>query len=313
MLNTRLEALQRRLKHGPLILDGGLSTALEAAGHSLDDPLWTARLLDQDPQAIVDAHLSYLHAGADIIITASYQTSLAGFLEAGYTEQKAEALLLKSVDLAQQAVAVFMDAAQPDTPRPLIAGSFGTYGAYLADGSEYRGNYAVGDDELREFHRWRIELLKDSAIDCFACETLPDAREAHILSKLIRQTEVPAWLSFSCKDDAHLHDGTPISGLAQHFDAHPNLFALGINCTAPEHVSGLIENLKANLQRLHILVYPNSGEVYDASTKTWSGLNETGVFRQSAEEWLETGAQLIGGCCRIGPGHIRELSELKRP
>ena len=141
MLTTRLNALRKRLGGGPLLLDGGLSTTLEAAGHTLNDPLWTARLLDQQPQAIVEAHLSYLRAGAGVIITASYQASKAGFLEAGYTAVQAEALLLKSVALANKAVNIFMAAAPPETPRPLVAASIGPYGAYLADGSEYRGNY----------------------------------------------------------------------------------------------------------------------------------------------------------------------------
>ena len=202
--------------------------------------------------------------------------------------------------------------APPDTPRPLIAGSIGPYGAYLADGSEYTGNYAVTDDALRAFHRWRIALLTHTNIDFFACETIPDRREAGLLGELLRETALPAWLSFSCQDDAHLNDGTPIAELAQQFDAHPNLFALGVNCTAPQYIPGLIAQLKRQLQRLHVLVYPNSGEVYDPDTKSWHGLNNSNVFRQSAEGWQNAGAQLIGGCCRIGAGHIQALAKLKQ-
>jgi homocysteine S-methyltransferase len=288
------------------VLDGGLSNALEALGYDLTDPLWTARQLAEAPEAITKAHLRYLEAGAQCIITASYQATVPGFLAAGYSREQAAAMLRASVQAAEAAVERFL-AQHPETPRPIIAASIGPYGAYLADGSEYRGRYAVSDPELRAFHEERLAILDRTNADCLACETLPSCREAHVLAELLHNTRLPAWLSFSCQDAEHLNDGTLLRECVAPLTSHPNLFALGVNCTAPRYISGLTGELQAAAPRRRIVVYPNSGEVYDAQTKQWHGLAEPERFGAIAQRWAADGVALLGGCCRIGPAHIRAL------
>jgi homocysteine S-methyltransferase len=293
----------------PLLIDGGLSNQLEEQGCDLKHSLWSANLLATNPEAIVQAHLAYLNAGAQCISTSSYQASVAGFMDMGYDRAESEAFILLSVELAEEAINRFTDPGSGGF-RPLIAASIGPYGAYLADGSEYRGNYGVTRDVLRAYHLEKITLLDQSNADVFACETIPDFQEAGILAEILKTTQKLAWMSFSCKDERHLNDDTDIGECAAFLADHPNIFAIGVNCTDPKYISGLIKSVKANAGAKKIIVYPNSGEVYNAKTKTWMGLSNPASFIEMSKEWMDLGVDMIGGCCRIGPEHIKGLSNI---
>jgi len=293
----------------PLLIDGGLSNVLEKQGCDLNHKLWCARLLETDPEAIVQAHSTYLKSGAQCITTSSYQASVPGFMDSGHDRATAEAFIANSTLLAVEAIESFM-ASGIYKSKPLIAASIGPYGAYLADGSEYRGNYGVSDETLREFHLERIKLLDRSIADLFACETIPSFQEARILANILKQTKKSAWVSFSCKDEHHLNDGTKIEECVSYFANHPKVFAIGVNCTAPKYISGLLKSIKSRSCDKKIIVYPNSGEVYDAKSKTWMGISDPNLFVDMAKEWLELGADILGGCCRIGPDHVRSLSKM---
>jgi homocysteine S-methyltransferase len=293
----------------PLLIDGGLSNQLETQGCDLNHRLWSARLLDSNPNAIRQAHLAYLESGARCIITSSYQASISGFMALGHDRTAAEKLILKSVTLAQEAITDFGISPPIEYP-PLIAASVGPYGAYLADGSEYRGNYGLSDEELAEFHLPRINLLDSSGADFLACETLPSFQEAKVLAKILENTQKKAWVSFSCKDESHLHDGTPIEDCAAFFAPHPAVFAIGVNCTAPKYISQLIQTIKGESGDKRVVVYPNSGEIYHAASKTWSDSSDLSFFQAMIDEWLDLGADIIGGCCRLGPEYIRAIARV---
>lgn len=293
----------------PLIVDGGLSNELEKQGCDLNHKLWSAKFLDSNPEAIIQAHLSYLKSGAHCITSSSYQASIPGFISMGYDKAKAETLILKSIELAEEAIKRFTTSGTQGF-KPLIAASIGPYGAYLADGSEYHGNYGVSDEKLRAFHQSRIDLLDHSNADFFACETIPSFLEAKVLAEILKKTQKQAWISFSCKDEHHINDGTPIKECAAFLSTHPNVFAIGVNCTAPTYISGLIKSIKSVSESKKIVVYPNSGEAYNAKTKTWLGLSDPKSFIEMAKEWVKLGADIIGGCCRIGPDHIKYMSKI---
>lgn len=293
----------------PLIIDGGLSNVLEAQGFDLTHKLWSAKLLDTNPEAITKAHLTYLKAGAQCIITSSYQASIQGFLAVGYDKERAEKLLLKTVDLAEIAVEQYLETSKSDFI-PLIAASIGPYGAYLADGSEYRGNYGVSEEILREFHLERIHLLDKTNADLFACETIPSYREAKILVDILKDTSKPAWVSFSCKDGQHINDGTKMEDCVSLFQDYPNVFAIGVNCTEPKFIASLVKIIKSTASDKKIVVYPNAGTVYDASSKTWSGTSSPDAFVVMTREWLNLGVDIIGGCCQIGPTHIKHMQDI---
>jgi len=285
-----------------LLLDGGLATELESMGHELNDKLWSARLLLEQPDVIIEAHLHYLRAGAQCIISASYQASLPGLMAYGLNRDEAENTLRLSVDLARSAVSQYCDES-PGGTRPLVAASIGPYGAYLADGAEYRGDYGVNPNTLRDFHQSRLAILSDSDADLLACETIPSKEEAEVLNTLLAEQSKPAWVSFSCRDGKRLNDGNQLAEMGKIFAGNNNVLALGINCTAPNHINSLIEELH-NATDKAIVVYPNSGEHFDPVAKCWHGETSPDDCGPAAISWRDRGASVIGGCCRMGPEHI---------
>jgi len=293
--------------HGFAVLDGGLATALEAAGHVLDSSLWSARLLLGDCDAVSAVHSAYLRAGADCITSAGYQASFEGLRDAGLDDAEAESVLRRAVSLAVQARDAFWSDLGGAARRlkPLVAASAGPYGAYLADGSEYRGRYGVGREALVTFHRARLDVLADTAADVIAFETVPSGIEVEaIATAMAGRGEVPAWIAFSCRDDETLRDGTPIVDAVRACDPVEAFVAIGVNCTAPMHVAGLIERIVSVTDR-DVIVYPNSGEAYDPGRRGWTGAPDAWVGR--ASEWQSAGARIIGGCCRVGPEDIAAL------
>lgn len=293
----------------PLLLDGGLSNQLESQGSNLHPTLWTAELLKSDPEAIVNAHLAYLEAGAKCIITASYQATIPGFQTIGINEEEAKMLISKSVSIADKSIDRFIDK-HPNRQRPFIAASIGPYGAYLADGSEYKGNYGISEGALRDFHLPRIQLLDASKADFLAFETIPSYQEAKVYAEILRDVQKPAWITFSCKDARHIHDGTPIEKCIGLFRYHPSVFAVGVNCTAPKYISDLIIKIKSESGDKKIIVYPNSGEKYHKGSQSWTAASEPVFNVQMVKEWMNQGVHIIGGCCRVGPEQIREVAEL---
>lgn len=287
----------------PLLLDGGLATQLEAQGCDISNDLWSASLLRSDPGAIVAAHHAYLDAGAECLATASYQASREGFGKHGLSCDEADALMLLSVALAKRARREAQSGAA-------IAASLGPYGAMLHDGSEYVGNYGVSSATLRDFHETRLKLFDDAGTDVLALETIPSLQEAEVLCELLRHCKTPSWVSFSCRDSKHISDGTRVSDAARLFDAHPTVVAVGVNCTSPQYVPALIQELRKSLSDKPILAYPNSGEVYDIRSRSWSGTVTPGDCAAAARVWIEAGAKIVGGCCRMGPRHIDAMASM---
>ncbi|MEL6255975.1 MAG: homocysteine S-methyltransferase [Bacteroidota bacterium] len=288
----------------PLLLDAGLASLLEAKGHNLDHPLWSAYLLKDHPQSIYEAHLDHLRAGARIITTASYQASFPGFREIGIEINEASDLLLRSVQLADEARETFTE--EHDT-QIWIAASIGPYGAYLADGSEYRGNYGISREELKAFHRERIEVLLESEADFFACETLPSLEEAIVLAEILQEYQKAAWISFSCQDHEKTNEGQYLKDCVEALEGFEEIFAIGVNCSPPQYITALITEMKKAKTNKQIIVYPNSGEEYHPENKNWSGESNLKACRTWTSEWIEAGADIIGGCCRMLPTHLNEM------
>ncbi len=295
----------------PIVLDGGLATELEARGHDLSDGLWSARLLVEAPEAIVDAHLAYFRAGAQVATTASYQASFEGFAARGLGRDAAESLLRRSVALADEARRRYRDEAATAgiAPRPLyVAASVGPYGAMLADGSEYRGDYGRSVAELRAWHADRLAILADAGPDLLAIETIPTIDEAIALVELLATTTgPPAWLSFSCADGATTRRGEPVEDAFALADAADRIVAIGLNCSAPGVVDELLARARAVTAK-PIVVYPNSGETWDPTTRRWQGMTGPDVDGPSARRWVGAGARLVGGCCRVGPDRIAAIA-----
>ncbi|MCC5473704.1 homocysteine S-methyltransferase [Streptomyces barringtoniae] len=303
MTSDTSPSLASALTAGTVVLDGGMSNQLESAGHDLGDELWSARLLAERPEAVTKAHLAYFRAGADVAITASYQATFEGFARRGIGHDEAARLLALSVGLAREAARRAQGAG---IDRPLwVAASVGPYGAMLADGSEYRGRYGLSVDELERFHRPRTEVLAAAAPDVLALETVPDAEEGAALLRAVRGLGVPAWLSYTV-DGRHTRAGQPLEeafALAADVD---EVIAVGVNCCAPQDVEPAVE-IAARVTGKPVVVYPNSGEVWDAEARAWTGRTRFGTGQ--VKTWRDAGARLIGGCCRVGPDAITSIRQ----
>jgi homocysteine S-methyltransferase len=290
-------------------LDGALATELESRGADLSDPLWSAKCLLEHPELIRQVHLDYFRAGAQVATTATYQATFEGFAKRGIERGRAARLMLEAVSLARVARAEYC-AEVPPGRQPLlkIAASVGPYGAMRADGSEYRGRYGLTDRELADFHRPRLEVLARSGADMLAFETLPCLQEALVLAKLLDEyPDITAWLAFSCRDGARNSEGEDIGACALALSQHPRIAAIGVNCTAPEHVTELLERMRERTAK-PLVAYPNSGGRYDGEAKRWLG-TAAHISPAQARQWVAAGARLVGGCCRTTPADIRELSE----
>jgi homocysteine S-methyltransferase len=303
--------IQRILDKYPLmVLDGALATELERRGCDLHDPLWSAKVLIEAPDLIKQVHTDYFAAGADCAITATYQATFAGFARRGLNEEEAADLMRLAVRLAIEARDEFWadPANRLGRPKPLVAASIGSYGAFLADGSEYSGDYGLTEDELMNFHRPRLRILAESEVDLLACETIPCLVEALALARLF--DEHPgreAWISFSARDAVHISCGEPLAGCVAELEPYQQVVAVGINCTPPQYVADLVAAAHAATNK-PILAYPNSGEVYRPEEGCWIGEPDATRYVDEARVWYERGARLIGGCCRTGPEEIRSIA-----
>ena len=312
-----MNPIQNILNGFPLmILDGAFATELEKRGCDLNHGLWSAKVLMESPEMIAEVHADYFSAGADCVITASYQATVEGFRHHGLSENEALALIGRSVEIAVNERDRFWGSCTQHTlrPKPIVAASVGPYGAFLADGSEYRGDYQISEEELIVFHYPRMKALMDAGADILACETIPCMSEARAITRLLHR-QFPghfAWMSFSAKDGKHISNGELMADCAKELESCVQIAAIGINCTAPQHIASLIQEIKGNCTK-PVIVYPNSGESYEAGTKTWGGSHCEGSFSSGAQHWFEEGARIIGGCCRTSPADIRAIVGWARP
>jgi homocysteine S-methyltransferase len=292
------------------ILDGGMATELELRGCDLSGPLWSAQVLDSSPETVAQVHLDYLRAGADCISTVSYQISAMGYTELGRPVEDAARTLRQSVEIAEAA----RDEYRKESNRPvLIAASLGPYGAALHNGAEFHGRYSIGFDDLVAFHAERLAVLAGTNADVIAFETVPSLEEAQaIVRALARFPNIAAWVSFTCRDAVHVAHGERLAECAGFLDTVPQVVAVGINCTQPKFVSGLIAEAKSGTAK-PVVVYPNSGELWDAEKRQWYGTSDIAGYAELARIWFAAGAQAVGGCCRTTPGHIRAVREALVP
>lgn len=298
---------------GTLIIDGGLATELENRGHDLNHPLWSAKILEEDPMGIKQTHLDYYIAGADIAITASYQASTQGLADHIHMDdQKATALIKRSVTLARLALEESYGQGGRRDSHLLVAGSVGPYGAYLADGSEYRGDYQLTKSEFKDFHRPRISALVEADVDVLAIETMPNFQEIEAVLELLHEEfhGAIAWISCTLKDSSRISDGTSIEEVLRVVHEHRDfVVAFGINCVPTEIVKESLQNMRYRTD-LPLLCYPNTGETWDAQEHNWSGSKpEESDIGQRFREWRDAGARLIGGCCRTGPQYVMAISK----
>jgi len=292
---------------GVRVLDGGMASELEYLGAKIDGPLWSAHVLEDLPEKIEAVHRAYIEAGADCILTASYQVSRMGYAEFGLAPERADAALLRSVEIARAAASEF------PRRRIVVVASLGPYGAALHNGAEYHGDYTCSFEELVEFHRERISVLAGAtglqAPDLLALETLPSLAEAQAIGEALASwPQLRAWFTFTCSDERHVAHGELLRDCAAAVADFPQTVAIGVNCTQPTLIAELIAELRAGSSK-PVVVYPNSGEGWDAASRCWTGSGDPQDFGKMAAEWYAAGAQIVGGCCRTRPEHISKVAQ----
>ena len=296
-----------------IILDGGFATELEKKDLDLKDRLWSAKIIAEDPDAVRDVHLSYLNAGADCIITSSYQATVPGFIAAGYSRSEAVELIGKSFRIASEAVKLFYETS-PDMskrPHPFIAASAGCYGSFLADGSEYRGDYHLDLKEYKDFHRERVDILAGAGAEIIAFESFPCLEEAAAVAELMEEyNNLCCWIVFTMQDAFRTSHGDNFKECVRFLQGKKNIAAYGINCSPPEFISPLLDSLDDELKNF-FAVYPNSGEHYHTDCSCWREDPTVIDYRKLSEEWYSRGAKLIGGCCRTGPSDIAKIKSFR--
>ena len=285
------------LAGGPVVLDGGLATQLEAVGHDLSSSVWSARVLADDPDAVLEAHRAFFAAGAQVATTASYQVSSRGFASVGLDGVAISRLLRRSVRLARRA-------ADEQPGEAWVAASVGPYGAALGDGSEYRGDYGLTVAQLRRWHKFGIQVLADVGPDVLALETVPCLTEAEALLEEVRGLSRPCWLSLTCVGD-RTRAGEPVVEAFAMAAEVAEVVAVGVNCLDPADTPALVA-LAGEASGKPVVVYPNAGERWDATARRWTG-DRTAVAAL-VDGWLDAGARLVGGCCRVGPEEITEVA-----
>ena len=295
------------LLHGIHVIDGGLASELEYLGARIDGPLWSAHVLEYEPEKVAAVHRAFIQAGSQCIATCSYQVSRMGYAEIGLPSERADAALLRSVALARAVVAEFPNR------RVLVAASLGPYGAALHNGAEYTGNYDCSYTDLVHFHRERVEILARAtgpqAPDLLAFETFPSLEEVCAVGEALAPwPALKAWFSFSCRDENHVSHGEPLAECAATVAAFPQTVAIGVNCVPPRWLPSLIAVLRSASDK-PVLVYPNSGEGWDASARCWKGTTDPSDFGEKAKEWFAAGALIVGGCCRTRPAHIHAVAK----
>lgn len=300
-------------RHNTMIVDGAMSTELEALGADLNNSLWTAHVLLDSPDLVRQVHAAYWEAGAQAAITCTYQASEAGFAKQGIGREKAAGLITKAVAMADQARSDYLKAhtaaAREDL---LICGSIGPYGAYLADGSEYTGKYDLPREAFEVFHDLRLETLaEDPRVDLLAFETHPRFDEIQAELDMISGKAITCWVTVTLAEDGlHMPDGTALADLGRFLDKQDQVEALGVNCVAREKVLPALNELH-RVTGKPLILYPNSGECYDAHTKTWHGQGEhTHEWSQFVGPWYRAGARCLGGCCRTLPPDIAAIKKL---
>ena len=306
-----MDIIKKKLINLPyLILDGAMATELERKGADINDPLWSAKTLLEQPDLVYSTHLDYLKAGADIICTCTYQATFQGFEERGLSLQKSKSIFKHSVDLARRAKHEYLNnTAQAGSP--LIAGSIGSYGAFLADGSEYTGNYKIEKNGLKDFHRFRMEWLMECGIDVFIFETIPSIIEAQAIIELLDEmSNLTALFSFSCKNKMQISDGHLLYEAASLVSDSKWIISIGMNCLNPLWVGSLLNEMESI--RKPLLAYPNDGRFWDGQKKCWLSSKTTIDLEQLWSGWIKKGVKIIGGCCNTSPFHIEQLVDFRK-
>ncbi|CAI2635763.1 MULTISPECIES: homocysteine S-methyltransferase [Apilactobacillus] len=277
-----------------ILIDSSMSTGLEERGLKLNSNLWTAAALESHEDLIVDVHKKYFDAGSSMTTTNTYQASVPGLVKAGYSENQAIALIKKAVELADRG------RNESTNPNPKwLLGGVGPYGAFLANGSEYTGDYSLTDEEYIAFHEGRIKAMVEAGIDVLILETLPNINELKAITEYTKQFDIPVIVAASLRDKSHLADGSSLIEVASFLESQEHVIAYGLNCTKPQLVTPALKVLKqSHPTHKPFIAFPNSGATYNPEIKEWNHDDLSfEEFDELIAQWFNLDLKFVGGCC----------------
>lgn len=297
---TPFPDLHAQLDQGKvIILDGATGTELQRRGVPMHGFAWSAAALDTHPETVRTLHEDYIRAGADVIITNSFSTARHVLEPAGLGD-RVQALNQRAVALAQ---AARENAAHG---RPVaVAGSISSFRADVTPAEQLEANY-----------REQAELLAKAGVDLIALEMMPRVELAAPAIRAALATGLPTWVGFSCRmaEDGmvQLFDRSPFAvelkqTLALLEDLPLGSAAVTVMHTLTQDIAPALEIVRQHWSG-SIGAYAHSGEWIDPD---WQFVNmiSPADYLSVAQRWVEMGAQIIGGCCGIGPEYIRLLKE----
>ena len=320
----RMQPLSQQLQQRLVLLDGGMGSALESKlprkieGH----PLWSAAALLAHEEVVQVAHAEFAAAGCNVLTTITYQLSPQGCSAHAAVEcETGEAALIR---LCTQAVAVARRAAaeSPAAQPALVAGSVGPMGAASHDGSEFTGSYLVTADAARAFHEPRLRALHDCGVDILAVETQCNWAEIQWLADNLPSIcpGLRAWVSFQCRSGEAIADGTLLQQAVRRVLQCPSVVAVGVNCAASDVCLDAVRlcakevalHAAAGGPRVDVIAYPNGGGIYNGECNQWEGAAAGSSLALTLQNFVDAGATVLGGCCRVSAGEIAEAAALAR-
>ena len=289
------------MKNNIKLLDGSMSYPLELDGYNLNNRLWTGDALINNPELIKKIHKGYIDSGADYLLTSTYQISYDILKEKGIDSEEIKEVFQKSLDLAKEAII------EANTKKDIkVVASLGPFASYKKNASEYIGIYDSTDEDIYNFHTNNLNIIKEIDYEIILYETIPSLREIKILSMIFDKLNKEIWVSMTCNDDINFRDGSSIPEACNILSVFDNISTIGLNCFSPLYFEEACKMLKNNTKK-KIIIYPNSGEIYNPVEKIWTGnkLYEDKMIKK----WLSLSPDIIGGCCRVGYDDIKKMRE----
>jgi len=296
-------SIDLRLLH---VLDGSMGSSIGELGYDLKStPAWSSGANITNPDIVIKAHTDFIDAGADIILTNTYQANIKRLSEKLGVEE-ATKFVTKGVELANKAVEISKKGV-------FVVGSIGPYATYLGNASEYNGSY-MNDEKfnkelIKENYVTQAKALYDAGIRVFAFETIPSLTEAIYAKEVLESINCDGWISVICKNGSDLVNGDKFSDFVKAIVDSKHVKAVGINCTSPEYIKDLLKSGLPFLKNKGYVVYPNSGEKYDDEIKEFYGNVRIWKIIEELEDWIQLGVRITGGCCRVKNEDIRKIAE----
>lgn len=284
-----------------VIIDGGTGTELERRGASMNKKAWGAQATLTHPFLLRGIHEDYIRAGAEMIIANTYPASRHVLEDAGLGDDFER--------INRRAVQIAREAADHAAGPVAVAGSIST--TTFSKGGEL--DYERLPDEKTAFNYYlsHAAILAEAGADLIILEMMRDVEQTSYALRAAKETGLPVWVGFSCEPGEtgevllYGKSGLLKDAVAAAGSLRPH--AIGVMHSQMEHTPDAVSTVAGRWSG-PVFAYPHRG-VFEMPNWRFTDTVSPTEFADAAVHWVKAGATVIGGCCGIGPEHIRELSE----